>query len=85
MTVLDRDEELLSVGDKQFFFVVEKYSYYIKSPLGRRRTVRQENMAAEATALRREPSLPDSFLVHGKFVIRESQQVKSSMKCSVAL
>ena len=48
-------------------------------------TVRQENMAAEATALRREPGLPDSFLVHGKFVIRESQQVKSSMKCSVAL
>ena len=32
VTVLDRDEELLSVGDKQFFFVVEKYSYYIKSP-----------------------------------------------------
>ena len=47
--------------------------------------MRQENMAAEATVLRREPGLPDSFLVHGKFVIRESQQVKSSMNCSVAL
>ncbi|MFR2484613.1 MAG: hypothetical protein ACLTAC_14740, partial [Hungatella sp.] len=37
-----------------FFMLLGKYTCYIKSPPGRMRTSRQENMAAEATALRRE-------------------------------
>ena len=34
MTVLDRDEELLSVGDKQFFFCSRKVLLLHKKPSG---------------------------------------------------